>query len=492
MNDHTLILIVGAGPTGLTLACELARRNISFRIIEKSPTYQKGSRAKGLQPRSVEVFSDLGIVDELIAASNPEVVFRQFEGSTMISETVRKSAPRDDTRYQEGLMLPQWKVEEVLRKKLTEFSAEVEFGTELTELQQTEGIITAQLAKGDALSTLTCNYLVACDGGKSSIRKKLGINFHGETHETERALIGDVEVDGLVPDAWHIWLDKQYGIGIALCPFSCTKNWQLQAIMIPDENGNMPEANLKTFQKIFNERARMDNVTLKNCTWQSEYRVNVRMADRYRVGNAFIAGDAAHVHSIAGGLGMNTGIQDAYNLGWKLAAAIKGQSSPELLDTYEEERQPVAAWTLNISSERQKAMADALAKGKGGFETIGTKDTTQLNLNYRYSSLSMDSNAADSKLQAGDRAPDSELPDGSWLSDLYRGTHFTVITSKSVKLDDIRSQFTDGVKVYNLNDETMAKTGYPADAISIVRPDGYIGAIVSGTKEVVEYLLRFV
>lgn len=490
MKNHIAVLIVGAGPTGLTLANELARRSINFRIIERSASAQTGSRAKGLQARSLEIFDDIGIADEILEAGNSSTVFRQFDGPTMISENVIKKFHRDDAKYSSGTMLPQWKVEEILRKKLAEFNTEVEFNTELLDFTQEDNIIKAQIKKGAQVEELTCNYMVACSGGKSNIRKNLGINFIGETHETERALVGDVEVEGLVPDAWHIWVDKTYGIGVALCPFKCTDSWQYQAVMMPDENGNMPEANLQNFQKVFDQRARMENVKLKNCTWQSEYRVNVRMADKYHVGDVFIAGDAAHVHSIAGGLGMNTGIQDAYNLGWKLAAVVNG-ANPELLDTYEEERQPIAAWTLNISSERQDAMLKELSKGKDMAGT-GTKDTTQLDLNYRYSSLSINDHSEENKLQAGDRAPEAELQNGSRLTDLYRGTHFTIIASNGVELGDLQPQFSSNVKVLNLSVEELTKAGYAVNTICIIRPDGYIGAIVKHKSEAINYLKKFI
>src|ERR1700749_2979009 len=130
----------------------------------------------------------------------------------------------------------------------------------------------------------------------------------------------------------------------------------------------------------------MEGVQITDSTWQSIYRVNVRRAEKYRVGNAFIAGDAGHVHSIAGGMGMNTGIQDAYNLGWKLAAVINCEANPTLLDTYGAERIPIADWLLKTTSERQQVMLDSAAKG-GGMESLATSDTTQLNLNYRDSSL---------------------------------------------------------------------------------------------------------
>jgi 2-polyprenyl-6-methoxyphenol hydroxylase-like FAD-dependent oxidoreductase len=493
--NKTQILIIGAGPTGLTLACELARRNIKARIIDRSPEYPTGSRAKGLQPRSLEVFDDLGIAAKVIASGNGEVTFRRFDGNKLLGDIKPDIFHREDTRYMKGIMIPQWKIEEILREKLAEYNISVELATELTGFSQTETGVTATLKSPQGDEEFTCDYLIGCDGGKSTVRKGLGIKFEGETHEDERAFVGDVEVEGLIPDAWHIWSHPKFGFGFALCPFRCTNSWQLQTIAIPDEKGNLPEPTLELFNQIFQERTQMAQVTLKNATWKSIYRVNVRMADKYRVGRVFIAGDAAHVHSIAGGLGMNTGIQDAYNLGWKMAAVIQGHAKAALLDTYEEERLPIAAWTLNISSERHRAITKAVENGSGSFVNIATKDTTQLNLNYRYSSLSVDFTGKDGTLKAGDRAPDSEFADGSWLFDLYRGTHFTIlsfgVTDKAV--NHINEQFNWNVKAYHVTDKNVVAAFGNSDSLFVIRPDGYIGLIAEAddANAIINYLNKF-
>lgn len=489
---NTPILIVGAGPTGLTLACELARRNVNFRIIDRSPEFPKGSRAKGVQPRSLEVFDDLGLAQKMRVAGSDNVIFRRFNGNQWLGDVRREVFPREDTRYIQGLLLPQWKVEELLREKLAEYNVTVELDVELTAFSQTDEAVTAVLKTPQSTGELLCDYLVGCDGGKSMVRKTLEIKFEGETHEDERALVGDVEVKGLTPDAWHIWVHPQAGFSVALCPFRCTNSWQIQAIAIPDEEGNIPKPNLETFNRIFQERARMPEVKLKNATWESLYRVNVRMAERYRAGRIFIARDAAHAHSIAGGLGMNTGIQDAYNLGWKLAAVVQHNSLSSLLDTYEEERLPIAAWTLNISSERQRVMAESAKPGSGGFENIATKDTTQLNLNYRYSSLSVDLTDREGTLQAGDRAPDAELEGGSGLFDLYRGTHFTVLGfgNAQAAVEGLNETLAGKVKAHWITDKNAAKAFGSTDKLFVIRPDGYIG-LIAGSSEiegVIDYL----
>ena len=493
-KNHLQVLIIGAGATGLTLAIELARRNINIRIIDHSTEHPIGSRAKGLQPRSLEVLADLGVAEELIAAGTTDVIFRRFNGKELLGDVKPHIIARPDTRYTKGVLLPQWKVEEVLRTKLLSFGVEVECATELINFSQREDQVVTTLKSLYGEETVNCSYMVGCDGGKSKVRKALGIKFEGETHEEERAFVGDVEVDGLTPDAWHIWMHPEMGFGFSLCPFACSPSWQVQTMALPDAEGHLAEPDLETFRRLFAERTGMEGVTLKNATWASLYRVNIRMADRFCSGRVFIAGDAAHVHSIAGGLGMNTGIQDAYNLGWKLAHVLNDHADERLLDTYEEERLPIAAWTLNISSERHRVVADSIKKGgDGSLHNIATKDTTQLNLNYRYSSLSSNSNDEQTGIQAGDRAPDSLLPNGSWLSDVYRGTHFTVLRSGADRPEEIWTAFFgDKVRELHLPGDLFPLFGRTSGNY-VVRPDGYIGLVTNVGDEaaVYDYLSKF-
>ena len=281
---------------------------------------------------------------------------------------------RNDARYEDGVLLPHGKSRRSCGRTCQVFGTEVQLGTELITFSQNDTHVTAILRSSGGEETVDCPYMVGCDGGKSNIRKTLGINLEGETHEEERAFVGDVEVDGLTPDAWHIWMHPKLGFGFSLCPFACSSSWQLQTIALPEADGDWRCPGWIHSRHLFAERVGMEGVTLKNATWTSVYRVNIRMADRFRSGRVFIAGDAAHVHSIAGGLGMNTGIQDAYNLGWKLAHVFNDHADEGLLDTYEEERLPVAAWTLNISSERHRAVIESVKSGgDGGLHTTGRR-----------------------------------------------------------------------------------------------------------------------
>ena len=466
--NHTTVLISGAGPVGLTLACELARRQVAYRLVERVAEPPRGSRAKGLQPRSLEILNDLGLADALLPAGHTDLPYRKFAGDQLLGETPRRPAARNDTKYPNVLLLPQYTVEEALRAKLRAL-----------------GGLTCRLDHPNWTEELTCAYLVACDGGKSSTRKQLGIQFVGETHQQEQLWVGDVEVQGLTPDAWYNWLSPQFRLAFALFPFKNSTSWQLQAAMPPAADGTIPAPTLAGFNQLFQARTHLAGVTFTASTWQSIYRVNVRRADRYRVGNAFLAGDAAHVHSIAGGLGMNTGIQDAYNLGWKLAAVAKGEASASLLDTYAEERIPIAEWLLQTSSERQQAMMQAAATGKGAFEAIATPNTTQLNLHYRASSLTLPSEATPRGLQAGDRAPDVQLATGSWLSDQWRGADWKLLLFGPAEVEA-----PPYLTLFHAHDQALRQAYGLADGLVLIRPDGYIALITTKGSEVARYFAQ--
>lgn len=501
----TSVLIVGAGPTGLTLGCELARRGTAVRIVEKSPGPQVGSRGKGLNPRSLEVFEGMGILDRVQEIGRSDLIFRKYRGGEVVSDTdpFEAFAPAPGTPYVRGLLVAQWNVERVLRERLAEWGTAVEFGTELTGFEQTADGVSVTTAGGERIEA---SYLVACDGGRSSVRKALPVTFEGQTLREQAMVIGDVEAEGLSEEFWHQWIDEDGGI--MLCPLPGTTAFQLQAAPERDAEGLPVEASLESFQRIFDKHARIPGIRLANPSWISTYRVNERMADRFRVGRVLLAGDAAHVHSIAGGLGMNTGIQDAYNLGWKLALVAAGQAGDGLLDTYEEERLPVAAWTLGISGERWREVQRTIRTAGGGTEGVVTADILGLGLGYRWSSLAAehDGRDADAALRAGDRAPDAPLRDAAGatvrLFELFSGTHFTLLgfgAASAAALRETADQCGDAVRTCaigagpgGLEDHeghAAREYGVTGDALVLIRPDGHIAltARAGDTRAVLDY-----
>jgi 2-polyprenyl-6-methoxyphenol hydroxylase-like FAD-dependent oxidoreductase len=497
---NTDVLIVGAGPTGLALACTLAQRKVRFRIIEASPSLQAGSRGKGVQPRTLEMFDALGIVDRVIANGSFDIDTIQYDEAGTTTEMPRRyRPPRPDAPWLSALLIPQYRVEEALRDKLGELGGQVEFGVSLSGYTHDNGGVTARLVDADREETLHANWLVGCDGGKSSVRQQAGISFLGETHEAIRMMLGDVRLTGLDRDHWHMWRSAQ-GF-LALCPLPSTDTFQLQASVAP---GQADQPSREMFQRLVDRRTGRQDIRVEETTWESMWRANVRMVDRYRAGRVLLAGDAAHVHSPAGGQGMNTGIQDACNLGWKLAAVLGGVDA-SLIDTYGEERLPIASWVLGISNELMNAAVAAR-----GLLLNRDERTMQLGLGYRHGGLSQDGRPDGEGLRAGDRAPDAPGLTGGGEStrifDLLRGPHITLLgfgTRWRPLLDTCDAAFGNHVRAHviaaspdssaNLVDEQgHARTAYDDSALFVIRPDNYVGLVTMKTDPapVMAYLRR--
>ncbi|MGP3928216.1 FAD-dependent monooxygenase [Streptomyces sp. 8N616] len=430
----TTVLIVGAGPTGLALACTVARAGVPVRIIDKSTEFHRTSRAKGPNQRSREVLADLGVGEEFTASGTERMVLRKYRGGVALAddEIFAGAAPDAGAPYAKGLSIPQWRTEEILRAKLAEYGVEIQLGCEIAELSQDDVGVTVRLSDGRRIEA---SYVVGCDGGHSPVRRALGVRFEGESEAEECMVCGDVEADGLDRDYWHQWFDEDGAI--MLWPIPGTRAWQLQGTPEREAAGRLVEPSLETFQRLFDRHARVRGVQLANPTWISTYRINVRMAEHFRVGRVFLAGDAAHVQSIAGGLGMNTGIQDAFNLGWKLALVAKGLAGPGLLDTYEEERLPIAAWTLKTTNERLRAAREGIKKAGVGTEVVIDDAVTTLGVGYPWSSLAWGGLAVGGDgrtraAQAGHRAPDAPCRDAVSgrpvrLFEVFAGPHFTLL-----------------------------------------------------------------
>ncbi|MEU5053328.1 FAD-dependent monooxygenase [Streptomyces sp. NPDC021096] len=490
----TAVLIVGAGPTGLTLACSLARAGVPVRIIDKSPRFHRESRGKGLNQRSRELFEDLGVGEAATASGIEHITLRKYRDGVAIANDVTfgDRVPTPDAPYASGLIIPQWRTEEILREKLATYGVEVELASELAGFDQDEDGVTATLSDGRRIRAA---YLAGCDGGRSPVRKALGVGFDGQTEAEECMVIGDVRADGLDPAYWHQWFDEDGGI--MLCPFRDSDHWQLQAAPERDAHGRNLPPSLESFQRMFDRHARLAGVKLTDPTWFSTFRVNVRMADRFRVGRVFLAGDAAHVHSIAGGLGMNTGIQDAFNLGWKLAFVLRGQADPGLLDTYENERQPVAAWTLNLTDERMRAVREGVRAPGVGTEAVLTDDVTTLGVGYPWSSLAWGGP------KAGHRAPDAPCRNATTgqptrLFELFAGPHFTLLglgAGSAAALAEAEAACGDRVRTFHVADDeghVGRAYGVEGDGLVLVRPDNYVAlsAGADGAAEVVAHLER--
>ena len=466
-RDPLPVLIVGAGVTGLALAIELRRRGIPLRIIDRLDEFPASSRGKGVQPRTQEVFDDMGILAEIHAHSIADMRLRVMDGAGLVADLDLIMQPSHDVPYPNIVYLPEWRTEGIMRERLGALGVTVERSRELVALEQSADGVWATVrhtATGEE-EQIFAQFVVGSDGGKSTVRRLLGLSFEGAT-KPEHFLIGDVQVAGLPRDGGYAWLHHDGLVGLGLLEGGDA--WQIILELAPDSPLADEPPTLELFQRLFAERTGRAGLRLISPTWLSHFPFNRRMVDRYRVGRVFVAGDAAHVHSPAGGQSMNTGIQDAYNLGWKLAAVVQGKAPEALLDSYQAERMPVAAAMLKGSSIghdaifsdhplmrllREWVLLPMLSQP--AVKRALSRSMAQLGISYRESPLSHEQTAPlrETPLlpgrtreraglaerfsfqqgpHAGDRAPDAHgrTPAGgrtTRLFDLFRGAHWTLL-----------------------------------------------------------------
>ncbi|MGB6761401.1 FAD-dependent monooxygenase [Mycobacterium sp.] len=477
------VLVAGAGPTGLTLALDLVRRGVDVRIVDKADRFSVGSRGDGISPRTLEVFEDLGVLDEVISAGMSAPLTRVYADDQVVWEgrMAEPVAPRPDVPYPNVWFVPQWRTEQILRSQLAAHGVQVELSAGVVAFDQDEHGITAELEGGE---TLRAAYLVGADGGRSTVRKRLAVPFAGETNEDIALLLADVRVDGLDHDYGHGWmLDGQTFFGFT--PLAGADD----TYVLNTPTSGIPPT-LDGLQQTLESASRRSDIWLRELTWSTIWRPNVRMVEQFRVGRVFLAGDAAHVHPPAGGQGLNTGVQDGYNLGWKLGAVLDG-APDELLHSYESERLPVAARVLGISAallEKHLSGADdAFERGE---------ETRQLDLSYRGGPLTLDDGSS-RVVAAGDRAPDAPCRgrDGRpvRLFDWYAGPHWTLLRfgAAAPTLDR------PGVQSHHIGSDLVDADHHIHDAYNVkdvaavlVRPDGYIGAITSQPAALAAYADR--
>ncbi|WP_277607505.1 FAD-dependent oxidoreductase [Streptomyces sp. W1SF4] len=451
---NTDVLIVGAGPAGLALAVDLARRGVRATVVERSAGLFPGSRGKGIQPRTLEVFDDLGVYEAVRAAGGPYPVGMIWQDGKRVGEHAildpdETGTADEATPYAEPWMVPQWRTQEILLARLTELGGEVAYGRELAGIAQDADGVTAEFAAGPPVRA---RYAVAADGGRSTVRRALGIGMTGETVDPTPMLVADVRITGLDRDHWHVFPPADGANGfLAVCPLAGTEDFQVTAALPPSEGP--ADLSLPTLRALIAARSHLPADSVTEVRWASDFRPRAAMADRFREGRIFLVGDAAHVHSPAGGQGLNTSVQDAYNLGWKLAAVLGGKAPSGLLDTYEEERLPVAAEMLGLSTRIHRGEARRGAA------------TRQLGLGYRDSSLAVETRPglpADA-LRAGDRAPDG-VRGGTRLFDAFRGPHWTLLTVGTAPAATLPGARTVSIPAY----------GAYGDGVFLIRPDGYV------------------
>ncbi|WAL97470.1 FAD-dependent monooxygenase [Streptomyces sp. Je 1-369] len=458
----TGVLIVGAGPTGLALACDLARRDVPTLVVERAPTLFPGSRGKGLQPRTMEVFDDLGVIGAVLASGGPMPVgmvwrYGERQGEHRMFD---EPEPTETAPYTTPWMLPQWRTQEILLARLRELGGDVVFGAEVTEVTQSvHGAgggagagVTARLSTG---ATVRAAYAVAADGGRSTLRGALGITMAGEAVDPNPVLVADVIIPALDRDNWHMFPPADgTRLYTAICPLAGTEDFQLTA-QFPA--GATPDLSLRGVRDLVAARTHLAAADVREVRWSSDFRPRAALADRFREGRVFLAGDAAHVHSPAGGQGLNTSVQDAYNLGWKLAAVLRHGAPDTLLDTYEEERLPNAAQMLGLSTRIHRGEARRGAA------------TRQLGIGYREGSLAAETreDVPEDVVRAGDRAPDGPYGTGT-LFDAFRGPHFTLLAvGTDAELPPLPREL--------VHAHTIPAYEPYGKGLFLIRPDGHVG-----------------
>nr|WP_315421526.1 FAD-dependent oxidoreductase [uncultured Pseudomonas sp.] len=493
MNERCAVdvLICGAGAAGLTLAIDLARRGITFRLIEKSLQPFHGSRGKGIQPRSQEVFEDLGVLDRLVAMGGVYPTERRYrdDGSFSDGNSIAQHPATPAEPYQQPLMVPQFLTEQVLRERLLELGHRPEFGCELLDFVQDNDGVTAQVMGPTGADTVRARWLVGADGGRSFVRHALQIGFPGKTLGV-RALVADVVLTGLSRDHWHRFGEGDVQRQVAICPLAGTDLFQIQGPIPLEVDVDMSAEGLTA---LIAQRTGREDIEVHCVSWASAYSMNARLADHYRVGRVLLVGDAAHIHPPTGGQGLNTSVQDAYNLGWKLAAVAHG-ASDDLLDSYEAERRPVAASVLGLATQLLGAMANGdLRRGR---------EVHQLDIAYPQSSLALAQPTRTASPRAGDRAPDAPIRGAAGQSlrlfNLFQGTHWTLL-GYGVKRSSVAARPGLHIHRFGLQGDMIDAQGHFQRAYELalgdwvlVRPDGYIAAIVSSAQvDVLEgYLQR--
>ncbi|MGW4719684.1 FAD-dependent monooxygenase [Nocardia sp. NPDC004260] len=503
------ILIIGAGPTGLTLAHELQRRGVPCRVIDKRRSPSKRSRSFTVQIRTLEGYDRAGIVARLLELGIwSGGMVSHFRGE---AETERLAFEQLSERFPGILILEQDRLEGVLRDELASLGVIVEWGTELCSLRtDDDGRITATLIHTDSegreiVEIVHPDWLVGCDGVRSTVRTLLGLSFEGDEYIGSMRMM-DVPVYGLPSEDTDIRYDIHEDD--MLLTAQLPKNYRvLISDTRPAERTEPdPKAAREEFQRVVDKHFG-GTVLLGDPEWTTVFEIWRRMSSDYRVGRVFLCGDAAHVHSPAGGQGMNAAIQDAFNLGYKLAHVATGEAPESLLDTYELERRPIAKQVIDgthMLHSFMMAHGDSIAARRAivrapGFKHKAAAQISGVSYNYRDDIAVPPVLAPLGGLRAGDRAPDVAITPTLRLHDQLRHPGYTLLilqrqrSTLATSVAQSVRHYGERVKVVVITSSEVAAAAPPcaviadsddvfdiygssgADTLCVVRPDGYIG-----------------
>jgi len=507
----TDVIIVGAGPTGLSLACQLTRQGIDFVVIEKNEAVTPYSKALGVHARTLEIYEQLGLAQKAVERGTVAGKVRLLETGELVGEVDLSNIGEGLSPYPYMLVLEQSENERLLYDYLKAHGRDVLWQTELESLSQDEFRVTATVRTTAGTSQIIeSKYLVGCDGPKSPVRHALGLAFAGSTFE-RLFYVADVQIDWEYShDALHVCLAR-HGV-VAFFPMRGEKRWRIVGAFPEGLDKDEGEILYEEIERRIKEEAELE-LDISHVNWFSVYKVHTRHVEKFSAGRCFLAGDAAHIHTPAGGQGMNTGIQDAYNLAWKTALVLKGSAGAGILDTYNEERLPNARRLLETTDRMFNLAAGKdwllglirttvfppMAKFILSFDVIKKRFfplISQIGINYRDSSLSGHDGDEEFEVKAGDRMP-YFLVDGKSIYDQLREPKFHLLSFSDGEDDyqqagEIESKYGHLLDrhVVPLYPQVTAVLGASKPFTVLLRPDNYIGFISSETSSsrLVNYL----
>ncbi|MEU1040835.1 FAD-dependent monooxygenase [Streptomyces sp. NPDC005551] len=476
----TDVVIAGAGPTGLMLACELRLAGADVVVVERLAQRSGESRAGGIHSRTLEVLDQRGILDRFLAEGTPQPV-GHFSGLYLDFD-------ESESRHPYPLMILQSAIERLLEEWATGLGVRVRRSCEVSGIHQDETGVTAELTTPrEAPATLRGRYLVGCDGGRSTVRKLAGIDFPG-TEATMTALIGDVELPDLPED--YVWVRRTPGGDYSAIAFE--PGWFRVITSEFDRVAGRDEP--VTFEQLRESLVRVAGTDfgMRSPRWVSRFSDAARQAARYRQGRVLLAGDAAHIHFPAGGQGLNMGVQDAVNLGWKLASVVRGQAPEDLLDTYHEERHPVGERVLH-NTRAQSALVrpgpqtDALREV---FSSLMVFDDVNQYLRHLLTALDIRYPADGDHPLVGRRVPDADLKASSGGADrvyelLHAARPVLLDLRGSAEVAAAVKGWADRVDLVEARSEdehwpVPAVGELPAPDALLIRPDGHVAWAAAG------------
>jgi 2-polyprenyl-6-methoxyphenol hydroxylase-like FAD-dependent oxidoreductase len=510
---NTAVVIVGAGPTGLALACQLARYGVDFVIFDKSEGVTPYSKALGVHARTLEIYEQLGLAQKAVEQGTIAGKVRLVERGEVLGQVELSNIGKGLSAYPFMLVLEQSRNEQLMYDWLKQRGHEVLWQNGLEGFSQNGAIVTAQVktADGETL-TITSKYLVGCDGPRSLVRHSLGLAFEGSTFE-RLFYVADVHIDWqFTHDALTVCL-APHGV-VAFFPMPGEQRWRIVGAFPEGHEADEREILYEEIEAQIKKEAELD-LDITRVDWFSTYKVHTRHVDKFSAGRCFVAGDAAHIHTPAGGQGMNTGIQDAYNLAWKLALVLNYSANERILETYNEERLPNAK-RLTATTDRMFNLAAGkdwfvglirttifppLAKYILSIEAVRKKFfilISQIGLTYRAGSLSMHEtgeNGGDSEFEvkAGDRLPYFEI-DGESIYEQLHAPKFHLLsfsngdeartttgpTERESKIEQSEVEsYADLIDrhVIKLCPQVVKIFGTDQPFSVLLRPDNYIGFI---------------